>query len=180
MPQHVDASFSGKIKRTIIFGCLLPLTSCDSVNFDVYYNAEPLSEPVEPPLKNQRAQVIETLDILNTSDRYLKNGYVLLGTMQLESEKISNKALASFGAKKGASIVLTTSKLVGSLEKTYAVPVPSSSTTHYEGTIRSNELLSPTYNFSGSSTTTSTQWQQRSYTVGKYSMFSAFLAKKSS
>ncbi len=151
----------------------LLLSCCGGTNFDIYYNAELTTTAPLP--KGQRARVINSMDTAETLARYKAEGYRIIGTMNLASERISNKEVADYATEKGASLVLVASTRTGSMQKSYFVPVTHTSTTYHNGTI--SALGTPTYNVSGASHTTQTELQQHFYSVGRYEYLYIFLAR---
>ncbi len=155
----------------------LLLSSCNSTSrFEVYYNAEP-ALGTTPPAQGQRAHVIDTQNPQEALARYQAQGYVVIGTMSLTSERITNKDVATFATEKGATLVLATSIRKGDKQKHFSVPVTRTATTYHQGSI-SPTYGGTSYNVSGTSTTSYTEWQQHSYKVGEYDYQYIFLAKK--
>lgn len=155
------------------------LVGCTQVNYDVYYNSEGLAPGSYIPLaRGQRARIVETMDLPSAIERYKAAGYVVLGDARKSGQNLRWDELIDFAESKGASVVLYTALPEGTIEKSYMVPVTNTSTTYHSGSIHSSGLYGRNYNYSGTSTTTSTSWHERRYTVRSYDHILLFLAKK--
>lgn len=66
-----------------IANCLLLilLGGCQTNNFTDFYNSEEVDKTEYVPLKhNENITIIETGELYNRLNEYIKNGYVILGT----------------------------------------------------------------------------------------------------
>lgn len=156
------------------------LTCCQGVDLDVYYNSEGLAPETYVPLsKGQRPRVVEVLDLVNEVERYKADGYVQLGSLLYAGMRISQGDIIDYARRKGATLVLRSSRQVGTAEQRYVVPVTDSATVYTTGSVRSNDYIHPSsYNYNATSTITSTDWATRSYNVGVYNTACVFMAKK--
>lgn len=164
---------SPTMKKRIFFAALCTLLSaCTTHSFHVYYNTRNLPETSYQPLASgERPVVNESLDLQAALDRHLEQGYVIIGTMEMSGQHVSMSDLSRFACEKGASVVLYSSKRDGDITKSYGVPV--SHTDYHSGTIYNGSCSA---SYTGSTTTT--EWQTRTYTIGSYEQIFFFLAKK--
>lgn len=161
------------MKKRLLFAALCALLpACTTHSFHVYYNTENLPETSYQPLASgERPMVNESMDLQAALNRQLEQGYVIIGTMEMSGQHVSMADLSSFAREKGASVVLYSSKRDGDITKTYVVPV--SHTSYQSGTVYHG---GHSHSYSGSTTTT--EWQTRTYTIGSYEQLFFFLAKK--
>lgn len=126
------------------------LVGCANVDYDVYYNSMGLAPGTYIPLaQGARPQFVETLDLPGAIERYKAAGYIVMGTARKSGPNLRWDEVIDFAQKKGATLVLYGALPLGTIERRYAVPVTSTSTTHHSGTVHSN-TYGDTYNFSGS------------------------------
>lgn len=149
--SHLKKFASSLLVLFFVVGCYPP-------RYDIYYN--PIKECAPLP-DGKRARVIQSLDPTGALQRFKKEGFIQIGSVQFEDERISHHELADYAATKGATLVIVCSRQCGTYEKTYVQPVYSYANTYSSGNIGS-------INVSGSSSTIYTSYQERSYTVGKY------------
>lgn len=174
-PKHVGGVYCRSALGLLL--CPLLLAAC-SPDFEVYYNTEALPATAYRPLeRGQRPVAKESQDLPSTLQHYLDSGYVVIGTMEMDAQRASLSDICRFAADKGASLVLYSTRRTGSIEKTYVVPVSHSATSYHSGSINGG-FGAPSYNYHGTTTTTSTEWQQRNYTIGCYDQRYFFLAPK--
>ncbi len=158
---------------------LLFLSCTNSRNLDVYYNAAPISPSSYKKLpEGQTASIIETYDPVARLNAYKKQGYVVIGILNVEGERIAQGEIRDLAAEKGASAVIFASKRTGSIEKSYVVPVYDTAYVSTSGTVSGTGYNSGSYRYSGNSTISMTSWESRYYTVGSYDMLYLFLAPK--
>ena len=155
------------------------LVGCTQVNFDVYYNTEGLTPGTYVPLaRGEQPKLVETMDLPAAIERYKAAGYVVLGNARLIGQNLRWDELIDFGKSKKASLILYAALPEGMIEKNYMVPVTNTSTTYHSGSIHSSGLYGRNYNYSGTSTTTSTSWHERRYTVRNYDHILLFMVKQ--
>lgn len=160
--------------KSILAG--LPLlfffVGCSSTDFDAYFNSENLPPgSFAKPQNGQKALVIEPRQLKNAIDRHLAAGYVVIGTMQLTSERIPNSDIAAYARKKGASVVLAS--------------IAHSSTANYSGlepvykTLTADTYGSYAGRYYGSTTNMHyLDYEKTNYTVFYYDHLYIFLSKK--
>ncbi len=145
----------------------------------MYYNSAGLEPGSYVPLgKGERPRLVETMDLPAAIERYKAAGYIVLGDARKSGQNLRWDELIDFAQKKGASLVLYGALPEGTIEKRHAVPVTDTSTIYHSGSVHSSGLYGRSYNYSGTSTTTTTTWHERSYTVRSYDHFLLFLVKK--
>jgi hypothetical protein len=153
--------------------------SCTQINYDVYYNSEGLAKGTYIPLaKGERPRLVETMDLPAAIERYKAAGYIVMGNVRKSGMNLRWDELIDYAQSKGASLVLYTALPEGTIEKSYMVPVTNTSTTYHSGSIHSSGLYGRNYNYSGTSTTNTTTWHERRYTVRNYDHILLFLVKK--
>lgn len=185
LTSNTSLACSLLLKRSVwfsIFSFLFSLlVSCTGTNLAPYYNTEGLALGTYIPLQEgMNPQVVEVNDLSGALARYKAQGYVVLGSLSYNGTRLPQNEIAKFAKEKKASIVLYKSSQTGTAERVYAIPVTHSSTSYTSGNIHSTGFMQPysSYNYQGTTTTTSTEWQQRSYTVGLYDNSCVFLAKE--
>lgn len=155
------------------------LLSCTQIDYDVYYNSERLTLGTYIPLaKGERPRLVETMDLPAAIERYKAAGYVVMGNVRKSGMNLRWDELIDYAQSKGASLVLYTALPEGTIEKSYMVPITNTSTTYHSGSIHSSGLYGRDYNYSGTSTTNTTTWHERRYTVRNYDHIMLFLVKK--
>ncbi len=163
---------------SVIFS--LVLCSCNGRDLSIYYNSEahPL-ESYETISKDMQPRVIEVIDFKAAQERYLASGYIVIGSMSFFDTRVTQAELSDLAKQKGASIVICVSAQKGTQTRSYTVPHTTNSTSHTSGTI--SDAYMPGYNtvsYSGTTTTSSTEWRHHQYRVGFYKNDVIFLAKK--
>ncbi len=158
---------------------LLSLACTDSRNLDIYYNAAPIAPNSYKKMpEGQTASIIETYDPVARLNAYKKQGYVVIGILNIEGERVAKSEIRDLAKKKGSSVVIFASKRTGSIEKSYVVPVYDTAYVSTSGNVRGTGYNSDSYRYNANSTITMTSWESRYYTVGSYDMLYLFLAPK--
>ncbi len=119
--------------KNIVIATLLTLciSGCHNVNFDEYYLSKNI--PNTSYVQSDKAEVIETQSLKKSLAHYLDSGYIVLGTMELNHELIPNRKVASFAAKKGASLVLASISYLNTYTFSYWRSVPKTATAYTRG-----------------------------------------------
>lgn len=143
------------------------VVGCYPPSYDIYYN--PIEECAPLP-DGKKARVVQSLDPMASLQRFKKEGFIQIGSVQFEDERISHHELANYAATKGANLVIVCSCQLGTYQKTYVQPVYSYANTYSSGNVGGIDV-------SGSSSTIYTSYQEHSYTVGKYEHTIFFLKK---
>jgi len=159
----------------------LALSSCNGTDLAIYYNSEALPlESYEAIPKGKQSRVIEVIDFKAAQERYRAAGYVVIGSMSFVGTRITQGEVADFAKQKGASLVIFASEQKGTQTRSYAVPHTTRSTSYSSGTISNTGFSSSpnTAYYSGTTSTSSTEWQYHQYKVGLYKNAFIFLAKK--
>ena len=165
------------------------ISGCSVNNFSDFYNSEPLDEN-EFYRNTGIVKVIETSNTLQKVDKYLKNGYIILGTSHFLGEWENRSNAVDTAKDKGASIVIIQSNFLGTEEKKYVIAVPVANTTYHSGRINTSSHsygnIGNTYysgnswghgSYSGTSTQWSTEYMYGSYIVAKFEQLAVFMAK---
>lgn len=157
---HLQKFVTSSLLLFFVVGCYPP-------SYDIYYN--PIKECAPLP-DGKKARVVQSLDPMGALQRFKKEGFIQIGSVQFEDERISHHELADYAATKGATLAIVCSRQLGTYQKTYVQPVYSYVDTYSSGHVGR-------INVSGSSSTIYTSYQERSYTVGKYEHTIFFLKK---
>lgn len=157
---HLQKFVTSLLILFFVVGCYPP-------SYDIYYN--PIEECAPLP-DGKKARVVQSLDPTGALQRFKKEGFIQIGSVQFEDERISHHELADYAATKGATLAIVCSRQLGTYQKTYVQPVYSYADTYSSGHVGR-------INVSGSSSTIYTSYQERSYTVGKYEHTIFFLKK---
>jgi len=157
------------------------LCSCSGSDLAIYYNSEALPLACyEAISKDMQPRVIEVIDFKAAQERYLAAGYIAIGSISFVGTRITQGEVVDFAKQKGASLVIFASEQKGTQTRSYAVPHTTRSTSYSSGTISNTGLSSSpnTAYYSGTTSTSSTEWQYHQYEVGLYKNAFVFLAKK--
>ncbi len=180
-------------------------SSCSHPSYGLYYSYKelPPQAPTSPLPKGKTPQVLYARDPEALTRRYEQAGYVVIGVAQTVQPKIPYGAVAAFAASKGASVVITTNHFERTDIEKRVRPVTESYTTYHSGTVSGNSyggttytvrptygygpsytvtsspfLSTPSYSYSGSSTTYRTRMQEYTVAIDKYAQYFFFLAPK--
>jgi len=170
-----------KIQGCFLAIALIVLSSCNSTIFEAYYNSEVIPPECFEPISNDaHPQILEASDFDSAIKRYLSSDYIVLGSMNFVGEKVSQGEIADFAKLKESSLVILESHHKGTKTYSYLVPHRRTSTSRTYGDTPYYDCSSSLnyLNYEEKTKTTTTEWEEREYTVNMYEITCIFLAKK--
>lgn len=175
------------MKKLLLILCIFLMFGCSSNRFSTYYNDEGLYDTDFISLKSgENVKIIETTNFDKKLQEYKKQGYVLLGTAEFDSEWEPFSKAISTAKEKGATLVILETSRIGRHTKQYTMAIPQTNTVYHNGSANSYQsgyigatgYSGNSYtNYSGTSTYTSTNYINGSYDVTQFHQNALFLAK---
>lgn len=154
------------------FLCLFLCAGCSSNSFLDYYNDEqiPLESIVPCDIKDIR--LIETTEPEEKIKKYEKQGFVVLGFSEFESEWEPRYRAIEFANEKKACLVILSSFVTQTEEREFTMAIPQATYSYSSGQIGGTP-------FSGNSTSVSTAYVNQRYKLIFFNQKAVFLGKKS-
>lgn len=154
------------------------LSACETNHFKQHYNSENLQQNAFIQRKSgEKVRVVEALNPDAAVNRYLQNGYVVLGSSRFHGRWCTRNFAAEQAEAVGATVVVTSGVRLSESERQWAMSIPQSNTVHHSGTLH-NWSTNNSWNYHGTSTYTTTTTVSGSYVVGHYGQTAVFMAKK--
>ncbi len=168
------------MKKILICFIFLLLVGCTNNPYKKYYKSYNFYK--EEPLKDKKDIRIEKTSIPLTEtdiEKFLfekeRNGYVALGFSAFREESVSENKIKRFAAEIGANLVVYSKTYLGKHSYETVISMPVYSTTTSSGSIYNYDYGNSYY--TGTSTTTSTQYIPITETMYIYGYESIFFKK---
>lgn len=152
------------------FLCLFLCTGCSSNSFLDYYNDEqiPLENIIPCDIKDIR--LIETTEPEEKIKKYEKQGFVVLGFSEFESNYYPYFFASEAARKKKACIVILETSFERNETRTYLQAIPQYTDSYYSGAVDN-------VTYSGHINSISTSYVERTYSVAIFNQKAFFLGK---
>lgn len=153
------------------FLCLFLCTGCSSNSFLDYYNDEQIPLESIVPCNIKDIRLIETTEPEEKIKKYEKQGFVVLGFSEFESEWEPRYRAIEFAKEKKACLVILSSVLTKTEIREFTMPIPQTSYSYSSGKIGNID-------FRGNTTSVSTSYVNQRYNASIFKQRAVFLGKK--
>lgn len=153
------------------FLCLFLCTGCSSNSFLDYYNDEQIPLESIVPCNIKDIRLIETTELEEKIKKYEKQGFVVLGFSEFESDWIPRYRAIEFAKEKKACLVILSSVLTKTEIREFTMPIPQTSYSYSSGKIGNID-------FRGNTTSVSTSYVNQRYNASIFKQRAVFLGKK--
>lgn len=153
------------------------LSSCGELNlFKEHYDSanQPTSAYI-PRQSAQKVRIAETMDLEAALDRYLRNGYVIIGSSIFTGQWESRDFAVKQAKEVGASVVVIFAKRLYDDERQWTLTLNTPQTVNHSGTVNRGMT---SWSYTGTSTYYTRETFSGTYVVGHYGQAAVFLAKK--
>lgn len=155
-------------KILTLFICLI--SGCSSNPFLDFYNEEPHDSKKLIHCAYKNIKIFETLDLEELIKKYLDNGYIILGSSELNNEYTSIFFALTAAERLNACLIITKSSFLRNEERSYVATVPHTSYTNHSGNIGN-------ISYSGYSSQISFSNEIYHYTVPIFNQVAVFMGK---
>lgn len=153
------------------FLCLFLCTGCSSNSFLDYYNDEQIPLESIVPCNIKDIRLIETTEPEEKIKKYEKQGFVVLGFSEFESDWVPRYRAIEFAKEKKACLVILSSVLTKTEIREFTMPIPQTSYSYSSGKIGNID-------FRGNTTSVSTSYVNQRYNASIFKQRAVFLGKK--
>ena len=156
-------------KILTLFICLI--SGCSSNSFSDYYNDEQVSSDDIVSCDIKDIRLIETHEPKEKIKKYEKQGFVVLGFSEFESDWVPRYRAIEFAKEKKACLVILSSVLTKTEIREFTMPIPQTSYSYSSGKIGNID-------FRGNTTSVSTSYVNQRYNASIFKQRAVFLGKK--